>query len=187
MRQLTTNSWYLLACGITFCAATSLVAQPLGKSKFKVVTFAELSKGADEKKGESGAVLLEGLNRLGKAGWEAMAEGERGIVFRESAHSKSWEYRMVRAPESTWNGKSDDDEVLQLVLDGLTTQGWDLCLGRVVDGKHMVFKRAQTTRYDDGKKDAGHKVVDVPLPFRPLEFPPPLPIPSKESSKDGKK
>ena len=82
---------------------------------------------------------------------------------------------MVRAPESTLNGKSDDDEVLQLVLDGLSTQGWELCLGRALDGKNLVFKRSQNRYYDkEGKKAS----VDVPLALPPvLTFPSVDPLP----------
>jgi hypothetical protein len=178
MPHVSTKSWRLLACGIGLFAATTLVAQPPAKARFKVVTFAELTKGTDDKKGESAPTFLDGLNRLGKSGWEAMAESERGIVFRE-AHNKMWEYRVVRAPESTWNGKSDDDEVLQLVLDGLSSQGWELCLGRAVDTKHIVFKRSQA-RYDD-KDSKKVSVVPVPIPFRNRDLKPPIVI------NDGKK
>lgn len=153
-----TRFWFCFVFGGMGLFAASLAGQEITKSRFKVVTFAELTMAPD--KNETSTVLLESLNKLGKAGWEAMAEGEKGVVFRESPRGITWEYRMVRAPESTLNARSDDDEVLQLVLDGLSVQGWDLCLGRALDGKSMVFKRTKDRYYDKETKKAS---IDVPV------------------------
>ncbi len=137
--------------------------QDAPKGKYKVATYEALQQLAyqaqfkdgdkkahdkEEKKDDKAPAydlprLLAGLNQLGKDGWEAVIEAERGVVLRKGLPGEIWEYRVLRTPDSTLNGKSDDNEVLELALDGLAAQGWQLCLGRLADYNNLVFKRSR--------------------------------------------
>ena len=91
------------------------------------------------------SLLPAGLNRVGRTGWEVVGIGENGVLCRKSLGEGGWEYKMLKVPDSTLNGKSNDDETLQLVLVGLALQGWEVCsLHTPQDGKgsSMILKRA---------------------------------------------
>jgi hypothetical protein len=169
MFRTTLRVWLLLSVAAVLVSTAIVGGQDVSKSRYRVVTFAELSKAdKDNEKAEPATLLRAGLNRLGKDGWEAIAKGERGIVFRRDHSWAKWEYRLVKCPESTLNGKSEDDEVLQLVLDGLSSQGWELCFVNAdkEPNSQLVFKRSLAV---DDKKKAGVPV----LPSPELKLPPP--------------
>jgi hypothetical protein len=125
-------------------------AQPNTKVTYKILTSADLQDGQKEEKLPYKTIFLASLNRAGKQGWEVVAETERGLFARKNKPGEAWEYRIVKAPDSPLNGRSDDDEILQLVFDGLAAKGWTLCLIRTdeetrnvgVKQFNMVFKRA---------------------------------------------
>jgi RNA polymerase sigma factor (sigma-70 family) len=119
--------------------------QEASQANYRVLTFDEV-RHFDKDKKENGrpdlaATLLPRLNRLGKEGWKAIAQGERGILLRKGKAGEAWEYRTVKMPDSTLNGKEQNDEILVLVLEGLAAQGWECCLGRVTEINVMLFKR----------------------------------------------
>jgi RNA polymerase sigma factor (sigma-70 family) len=118
--------------------------QEASQANYRVLTFNEVGHFDKDKEGERPglpAAILSRLNRLGKEGWKAIAQGERGILLRKGKAGEAWEYRIVKMPDSTLNGKEQNDEILFLVLEGLAAQGWECCLGRVAEINGMLFKR----------------------------------------------
>jgi RNA polymerase sigma factor (sigma-70 family) len=118
--------------------------QEASQANYRVLTFDEVShfdKDKEKERPDPQTFLLARLNSLGKDGWKAIAQGERGILLRKGKTGEAWEYRIVKMPDSTLNGKEQNDEILVLVLEGLAAQGWDCCLGRVAQINGMLFKR----------------------------------------------
>ncbi len=177
MRWTIPKHW--VVCGVLVAVGLAGLAhaQDRPRTEYKVMTFEQLARELDKDrdKGEKGgfekkdgvkekyeprerfdpATLVASLNRLAKEGWEAVAGGERGILFRKAKAGQTWEYRTVKAPNSTLNGKGTDDEILLLVLEGLAAQGWEPWSLGVGDGSAMLFRRqVQLPPLDEKKGEA---------------------------------
>jgi len=132
------SSVRFVAVGLLISAwpvATPLAEQP--KAEHKVVTIRQLF-------GQPKTTLEAALNRLGKEGWEAMAAGKAGVLLRKTKSAAGWEYRVVKSPDSTLNGRGTDDDVLTVLLESLAAQRWEPCLADLGNEPAIVLKRPLT-------------------------------------------
>jgi hypothetical protein len=111
-------------------------AQEPPKVEYKVVTIRQLFSDTNPN-----TTLEAVFNRLGKQGWEAVAGGKAGVLFRKTKGDQAWEYRVVKSPDSTLNGKGTDDGVLAVLLEGLAVQGWQPCLSDLGNELEIIVQR----------------------------------------------
>lgn len=133
----------VVTLAVVGAGTAALAGQGGSPYELKVVRFEKGKVAATGDKAPP-AADEENIHTWGKQGWDVIFATPTGYVMKRDKKLglPVWNYKLIKAPESQFSGKGDDNEVLLHLIEGLVLQSWQPVSSTAgKDGNSLLFKR----------------------------------------------